>query len=211
MAGAGLKRTETTVSFAEMIAEMQLLRETGYGEGESGNDPESQAFAAEVRRLNANWEPGEIPRVPAGYEERRLTPEQREQREELIREREEWAYWPDGTLKADWLLVMGPEKDEAQQRRLRQQLLQNRARLEQLRRDGYWFDEDHRLQAPIGVATPGRVQVAARSPRRRSIRSSSAKARAPDEGDPTGPPDLRPALRVISRANFRRELERAGL
>jgi hypothetical protein len=149
--------------------------------------------------------------VPAGYEERHLTPEQREQREELIRERGEWAHWPDSTLKADWLLVMGPDEDEAHQRRLRQQMLQNRARLEQLRRRGYWFDAEHRLRAPIAVATPGRVQVAARTPRRRSIRSSRAKARAPDDGDPPEPADVRPALRVISRANFRRELERAGL
>ena len=68
-----------------------------------------------------------------------------------------------------------------------------------------------REAVPATQASPGRVQVAARSPRRRSIRSSRAKARAPDEGEPPDPSDLRPALLVISRAGFRRELERAGL
>jgi hypothetical protein len=51
----------------------------------------------------------------------------------------------------------------------------------------------------------------ARAPRRRSIRSSSAKARAPADPSEPEPPDLEPALRVISRAEWRRELERAGL
>jgi hypothetical protein len=51
----------------------------------------------------------------------------------------------------------------------------------------------------------------ARAPRRRSVRSSSAKARAPGSSSDEDPHDLEPGLRVISRAAFRRELERAGL
>lgn len=71
--------------------------------------------------------------------------------------------------------------------------------------------EHLRLRRAVSVAPGRRIRTAARSPRRRSIRSSRAKARAPDDGDPPGSSDVRPALRVISRAAFRAELERAGL
>jgi hypothetical protein len=54
-------------SFAEASAEIQLLGEAGYCHIEIGDDEESQAFAADVRRLNPDWQPGEIPKVPAGY------------------------------------------------------------------------------------------------------------------------------------------------
>ena len=59
--------TRTNVSFAEMMAELILLRHHGYGEGESADDDESRAFEAEVLSRNRNWQPGTIPKVPAGY------------------------------------------------------------------------------------------------------------------------------------------------
>jgi hypothetical protein len=51
-----------------MIAEIMLLTDAGYAKGEVGDDDESQEFARDVRRLNRNWRPGQIPRVPAGYQ-----------------------------------------------------------------------------------------------------------------------------------------------
>ena len=51
------------ISFAEMMAEMQLLSGHGYGDCKPGDDEESQQFAADVQRLNPNWTPGTIPRA----------------------------------------------------------------------------------------------------------------------------------------------------
>jgi hypothetical protein len=115
--------------------------------------------------------------------DQRLTPKQRES---LIRRHGTWAYLQDGTLKADWLLLMGPEAWEERQRANRQSMLKRRAWLQQLRRDGYWFDEEHRLQAPVAAAPTGRVQVAARAPRRRTVRRSQPSSA---RGDPNPEPE----------------------
>jgi hypothetical protein len=48
---------------AEMMAEFHLL-----GHGEIGDDPESQEFCSDVDRLNSGWTPGDVPRVPDGYQ-----------------------------------------------------------------------------------------------------------------------------------------------
>jgi hypothetical protein len=60
------------------------------------------------------------------------------------------------------------------------------------------------------AACGGRSRGSTRSPRRRSVRSSRAKARAPADPD-SDPFDLEPALRVISLGGFRRQLAEAGL
>ena len=106
-----------------------------------------------------------------------------------IREYGSWAYWQEGELegqlKVDWILAIGPEREKASARRSRRNILKNSARLAQLRRDGYWFDAEHRLQAPIASAPTGRVLVASRAPRSRSARRTSSS-----RGDPDPEPDL---------------------
>jgi predicted nucleic acid-binding Zn ribbon protein len=54
-------------SFAEWMAECLLLGERGHGNARPGDDEESQKFAADVRELNHDWQPGQIPHVPRGY------------------------------------------------------------------------------------------------------------------------------------------------
>jgi hypothetical protein len=187
---------ETLVSPAEMVAELHLLGLHGYGEpGEPVGDEESRQFFAEVERLNPDWQPGQIPKVPAGYEHgsQATPPELSAWREAKIREFGEWAYWQEGELKgklkADWLLAKGPERYAADMERMRRTMLSNRARLAQLRRDGYWFDEEHRLQGPIASAPTGRILVASRAPRSRSARRTSS---ARGDPDPEPEPDLAP-------------------
>jgi hypothetical protein len=203
----------TILSGAEVVADMMLLRLHGYADGEPSDDEESREYEAEVERLNPDWQPGQIPKVPAGYADGRwlrdpaLTPpEVIAWREEKIREHGEWAYWQEGELKghpkADWLLAKGPERDAADMARVRRTMLANRARLAQLRRDGYWFDEEHRLQAPVAAAPTGRVQVAARAPRR-NVRRARARARAPGSKDP---PES--DLAVIPPSRFWRDVRR---
>jgi len=46
-----------------MMAEFHVL-----GHGEIGDDSESHEFFSEVDRLNSDWKPGDIPRVPDGYQ-----------------------------------------------------------------------------------------------------------------------------------------------
>jgi hypothetical protein len=191
----------------EGLAQWILLSDSGDLEGQVGDDEESQEFARKVRELNPDWQPGEVPKVPERAPEH---PDHTAWRERLIGQRGAWAYTPDGTLKPDWLLAMGPRAWEAQQRKNMEQMLRSRARLAQLRRDGYWFDDQHRLRAPLQV--PGRrVQVAARAPRRRTVRRTVARTACGDPDSEPDPPDVAPALRVVSRAEFRRELKRAGL
>jgi hypothetical protein len=54
-------------SGAEMQAEFLLLSDLGYGNCTPADDDESQQFAAHVRALNPDWQPGTIPVVPTGY------------------------------------------------------------------------------------------------------------------------------------------------
>jgi hypothetical protein len=62
-----LSAAETRLySVPEMMAEGILLADRGHGNSRPGDDPESQAFADEVRCLNPNWKPGEIPRGACG-------------------------------------------------------------------------------------------------------------------------------------------------
>lgn len=60
-----------TVTFAEMAAEMQLLAADGHGNYKAADGEESQDFARQDEELNAEWTPGTIPRVPAGYRDAR--------------------------------------------------------------------------------------------------------------------------------------------
>jgi len=55
------------VSVAETMGEWQLLADQGLCDYEPCDDEESQEFAADVRRLNPDWGPGAIPKVPRGY------------------------------------------------------------------------------------------------------------------------------------------------
>jgi hypothetical protein len=166
----------------QWIAELILLKDAGHCNGHVGDDEESQEFARKVRDLNPDWQPGEVPKVPERPPEH---PDRAAWRERLIRQRGAWAYTPDGTLKPDWLLAMGPKAWEAQQRKNLQAMLRSQARLAQLRRDGYWFDDQHRLQAPL--QDPGRrIQAAVRAPRRRTVRRTVARTAC---GDPDSEPE----------------------
>lgn len=198
-------------SGAEMLAEFHLLALRGYGEVEIGDDEESQDFAAEIERLNPDWQPGEIPKVPAGCQDgaalrdpAATPPELVAWREAKIREHGDWAYWPDDTLKADWLLRMGPEAWEANQRAVRRNMLKNKARMERLRRQGYWFDEERRLQAPV---TPRAEAPAAVVSRPREHRSRGSQRSGP-RGDPSPSEPEPPPLRVVPVSRFRRDVRR---
>jgi hypothetical protein len=70
-----------------------------------------------------------------------------------------------------------------------------------LRQDGRrWLLQRH-AEVRHGVGhLPGRVQAAARAPRRRSVRNGSRKARAPASSEPEPPP-----LRVVPVSHFRRD------
>jgi hypothetical protein len=46
---------------------LTLLTDHGHIDGHTGDDEQSQQFAAEVRELNRDWQPGRIPRVPRVY------------------------------------------------------------------------------------------------------------------------------------------------
>jgi hypothetical protein len=125
-----------------------------------------------------------------------------------IREYGAWAYWQEGELKGqlklDWILAIGPEREKASARRSRQNIFKNRARVAQLRRDGYWFDEEHRLQAPLESAPTGRVLVAPRAPRSRRTRRTSSSARG--DPDPSDEPD--PDLEAVPLSRFRLDVRR---
>jgi hypothetical protein len=131
-----------------------------------------------------------------------LTPQERE---ELVRRWGDWSYWPDGTLKADWLLRLGPVGWAARCKANRRNMWISRARLALWRRRGYWFDEERRLRAPVA---PSAVPVSAeahsdRSPRRQTRRASRSRARSPT-GDPSEPSPE--PLRVVPLARFRRDV-----
>jgi hypothetical protein len=50
-------------SAEQMIAELILLSDQGYCDGEMGDDADSRQFAEQVRRNNRDWTPGQIPVV----------------------------------------------------------------------------------------------------------------------------------------------------
>jgi hypothetical protein len=107
---------------------------------------------------------------------------------------------------ADWLRAeIRSGEWERRQRRNYQNILPDRARLAQLKREGYTFDSERRLVAPAltRIHVAERRENAAR-PRERRVRRSSATG---SRGDPD--PEPEPPLRVIPLAAFRRELRRA--
>jgi hypothetical protein len=116
----------TTISFRQMMGEIHM---NGRNDPNCtpGEDEESQKFFAEVERLNPNWKPGQVPKVPRPRRHVRTTQKR-------------------------------PE---------------------------------------------GRVRPSARSPRRRSVRSGGAKARAPDE-----PSESEPPLDAVPLSRFRRDVRR---
>ena len=57
----------TPISTAEWAAELIKLSDAGHCNVEVVDDDESREFAEDVRALNRDWQPGEIPRVPIGY------------------------------------------------------------------------------------------------------------------------------------------------
>jgi hypothetical protein len=79
----------------------------------------------------------------------------------------------------------------------------------------YWRLIRRRAEVPNGVMKllVGRARVprtAARAPRSRSVRSSRAKARAPDDPSPKPPPELVAVPVAVFRRDVRRWLEGAA-
>ena len=106
-----------------------------------------------------------------------LTPAQREY---LIEQWGAWSWEADGTLKVDWLLALGPKRHEAQMARIRRQVLENRARLKQLRRVGDALEGDGaRLnrydRGPVRPSRP--LRRCARPRARRELRIQSRPKR----------------------------------
>lgn len=59
--GESTNPSSTPVTVDEMFAELLLLGDAGIADVKPGDDPESQQFAADIRRLNRRWKPGTIP------------------------------------------------------------------------------------------------------------------------------------------------------
>jgi hypothetical protein len=136
-----------------------------------------------------------------------LTPQERA---ELVRRHGDWAY-ERGTLKADWLLRLGPDGCAARCKANRRNMRISRARLALWRRRGYWFDDERRLRAPV---TPGEAPVRAAAQRGRSSRSSrrrrATRATRTSRGDPDSDSDSdSPSrrLRVVPLARFRHDVD----
>jgi hypothetical protein len=138
-----------------------------------------------------------------------LTPQKRD---ELVRRHGDWAYLPDGTRKADWLLRLGPDGWEARCKANRRNMRISRARLALLRRDGYWFDEERRLQAPTTPPAPaGRANAhQGRSPRPSRRRRSRAARTSRGDPDPSQSPEplVRPPLTAALRVWLKTEIDR---
>jgi hypothetical protein len=86
---------------------------------------------------------------------------------------------------------------EQRQRRNLENMLRSRARLAQLRRDGYTFDAEHRLVAPRALPRPATRRRECRPQRLGSVARSTrstrgSPAREPDEPEPA-PRGLTPA------------------
>jgi hypothetical protein len=201
---------ETVVSPAEMVAELRLPRRSRLRRARGARGRRGEPPVLRRGRTPEPRQPGEIPKVPAGYDHdpTATRPEVSAWREGKIRQHGEWAYWQEGELKgqprADWLLAKGPKRHAADMERMRRTMLSNRARLAQLRRDGYWFDEEYRLQAPIASAPTGRILVASRAPRSRSARRTSSTRGDPDPSDEPEPP-----LEAVPLARLRRDGHRS--
>jgi hypothetical protein len=108
------------------------------------------------------------------------------ERRALIEARGSWAFWPDGSVKADWLLQLGPKGWAERQARNGTAMRVDRARRWRLRREGFTLDAERRL-----IASPQRPAVPlarARRPRRRNARTRAATRRVPpreqDDPDP---------------------------
>jgi hypothetical protein len=108
-----------------------------------------------------------------------------------------------GDLPADWLIPMiRSGKWEKRQQRNMQNLLRDRARLAMWKREGYSFDEEHRLVAPAR-----REPVARPRERRARRRTTARRTRAGASRDGPGESDLDPPLEVLPLSRFRRDVD----
>jgi hypothetical protein len=137
-----------------------------------GDDESSQRFAGEVRRLNTDWMPGQVPCLPPRPRQGLSTTE----RERLLRLRGAWAYLPSGELKADWLLKLGPKAWEKRQRRNMQAMRRDRAK--------------HRLVSPEPRESGSRPRE--RRSRRRKVTARRTRAGATRDGPGSSESDDEP-------------------
>ena len=108
----------------------------------------------------------------------------------------------------DWVVAeMRSGEWERRTSRNMQNLLRDRAKLAKWKREGYWFDEERRLQPPPAIVpVAAHHENVARPRERRARRASSSSAGSSGSSDS----ESEPPLRVIPRSAFRAELE-AGL
>lgn len=115
-----------------------------------------------------------------------LTPEQRRARANALEFDPKFPW-------ADWVLMESLPAGREREARSRRNILRNRALLSRLRREGYWFDTEHRLQAPATSFPRPRQGAASRAPRSRRTRTRTASAAGRDgplDGSEGEPPPL---------------------
>ena len=111
-----------------------------------------------------------------------LTPEERRIRAANL------GYDPDACDWANWVLMQSLPERRKREAKIRRDMLHAEGRLSRLRRDGYWFDAEHRLQAPEPSFPRSRQGVFSRAPRSRrarvATRSRSPGSRTSGDDDP---------------------------
>lgn len=200
------RRPACRITVDEWLAELILLADHGHGEVEVGDDAESQAFAAKVRELNADWRPGDgVPRMPPPEPEPAASPivafeEFWGDPEQLTDQRRRWyeselelrsSLAEKGEEPATWIILM--IRSGAWEKRKRQNRLnmrRNRGMLARLRREGYTFDAEHRLRAPaLAGIQASRLASEPNRPRESGSRRGTVATRAgPDDSDEPPPP-----------------------
>ena len=85
----------------------------------------------------------------------------------------------------------------------RRNMRRNQVKLARWKHEGYWFDSERRLQAPLKIHAPERRENVARPRERRARRVATSSRGSPDGSEPP--------LVAIPPAEFRRQLKQAGL
>jgi hypothetical protein len=97
-------------------------------------------------------------------------------------------YDPDSCDWVNWVLMESLPTRQRREARMRRNMLHVEGRLSRLRREGYSFDEQHRLVAPVRPPA-ARVIATGRTPRSRRTRRGSASRDGPSsssDGEPPG-------------------------
>ena len=113
-----------------------------------------------------------------------------------------------GDEPALWVLrdIRSGEWERRTKRNMRN-LLRDKAKLARWKRDGYWFDAERRLRAPVHVENAPRRSATTSRARPQGRRATARAAAASGDDGPLPPADDEPpGLAVTPIAVFRREL-----